>query len=176
MAAPLILINTFALKEGKLEDFRQSLQEFFKVIEANEPRALAINAYVNEDGTEVTFVHVHPDAASMEHHHQVVHEHAGRAQQFLDAARRSIQVYGQPSDLVLEKTRQHAGSGVPVSVKPEHLGGFTRLPATPAEPASQEPAERATEGQRHERATSGAERSETGLGDAARSKRSGGSN
>jgi hypothetical protein len=44
MAAPFILINTFALKEGKLEDFRQSLQEFFKVIEANEPRLLALNA------------------------------------------------------------------------------------------------------------------------------------
>lgn len=129
MAAAFIFINSFAIKEGKLEDFRQFLREFFRVIEANEPRLLAINAYVNEDGTEATFVQVHPDAASLEHHHQVAHEHTERARQFLGATT-SIQVYGKPSELVLEETRQHAVSGVPVSVKPEHLGGFTRLPAT----------------------------------------------
>jgi hypothetical protein len=36
---------------------------------------LALNAYVNEEGTEVTFVHVHPDAASMEVHETAAHEH-----------------------------------------------------------------------------------------------------
>ena len=130
MAAPFIVIRTFTIKEGKLEDFKQFLREFFKIIEANEPRLLAINAYVNEDGTEATFVLVHPDAASMEHHHQVAHEHTERARrEFLDAAT-SIQVYGKPSDVVLEKTKQLARTGVPLSVKLEHLGGFTRLPAT----------------------------------------------
>ena len=133
MTAPFIVINTYAIKEGKLEEFRQFLQELFKVLEANEPRLLAINAYVNEDGTEVSFVLVHPDAASMELHHQVAHEHTKRARrEFLDAAT-SIQVYGKPSDAVLEKTKQLARTtGVPLSVKPEHLGGFTRLAATPA--------------------------------------------
>lgn len=130
MAAPFIVIRTFTIKGGKLEDFRQFLQKFFKIIEANEPRLLALNAYVNEDGTEATLVHVYPDAASMELHEKVAHEHTERApREFLDATT-SIQVYGKPSDVVLEKARQHAESGVPVSVKPEHLGGFIRLPPT----------------------------------------------
>jgi NAD-dependent oxidoreductase involved in siderophore biosynthesis len=131
MAASFIVIRTFTIKEGKLEGFKQFLREFFKIIEANEPRLLAINAYVNEDGTEVSFVLVHPDATSVEHHHQVAHEHTERAhREFLDAAT-SIQVYGKPSDVVLEKTKQLARTtGVPLSAKPEHLGGFTRLPAT----------------------------------------------
>jgi quinol monooxygenase YgiN len=129
MAAPFIVIRTFTIKEGKLEGFKQFLREFFKIIEANEPRLLAINAYVNEEGTEVTFVHVHPDAASMEFHEKVAHEHTERAhKQFLDATT-SLQIYGKPSDVLLEKTRHLAGTGVPLSVKPEHLGGFTRLPA-----------------------------------------------
>ena len=143
MAAPFIVIRTFTIKEGKLEAFKQFLREFFKIIEANEPRLLALNAYVNEDGTEVTFVQVHPDAASLEHHQQVAHEHTQRSRQFLGAIT-SIQIYGRPSDLVLKRTRQHAASGVAVSVKPQHLGGFTRLPATPAESASRGPAYRAT--------------------------------
>ncbi|MCA1704878.1 MAG: hypothetical protein LC808_17075 [Actinobacteria bacterium] len=130
MAAPFIVIRTFTIKEGKLEGFKQFLRELFKFIETSEPRLLAINAYVNEDGTEATFVLVHPDAASMELHEKVAHEHTERARrEFLDAAT-SVQVYGKPSDVVLEKTKQLARTGVPLSVKLEHLGGFTRLSAT----------------------------------------------
>jgi hypothetical protein len=130
MAAPFIFINTYAIKEGKLEDFRQFLQELFKVLEANEPRLLAINAYVNEDDTEAAIVQVHPDAASITHYWQVVHQHTGRAfGQFVDATT-SFQVYGTPSDVILKRARQNAESGVAVSVKPKHLGGFTRLLAT----------------------------------------------
>src|SRR5262245_10494175 len=128
MAAPLIVIKTFAIKEGKSEDVKRSLPELFATMEASEPRALAINAYVDETGTELSFVQLHPDAASLEHHLQVEHEHAGPARQFL-GANTSIQIYGKPSDLVLETTRQPAGSGIAVSVKPEHLGGFARFPA-----------------------------------------------
>jgi hypothetical protein len=135
MAGPFIFINSFAIKEGKLEELRQFLGEFFRLIEANEPRLLAINAYVNEDGTEVSFVQVHPDAASLEHHQRVTHEHTQRSRQVLGATT-SIGLYGKPSDLVLKRTRQHAASGVAVAVNPEHLGGFTRISERPEEPTS----------------------------------------
>jgi hypothetical protein len=141
MAAPFIFINSYAIKEGKLEDLRQFLQGFFKVMEANEPRLVALNGYVNEDGTEVSFVQVHLDVASLEHYQQVAHEHMAAGRPFLKATT-SIQVYGKPSDLVLERAGRHARLGVSVSVKPEHLGGFTRLQAPLAEPAFQKSTER----------------------------------
>ncbi len=129
MTAPFIVINTYAIKEGKLEDYRQFLRELFSALEANEPRVLAINAYLNEDGTEATMVQVHPDATSLEHY-RVIHEHNRRAfGQFIDATT-SLQIYGAPSDAILKRASQHAASGVPVSVKAEHLGGFTRMAAT----------------------------------------------
>ena len=132
MAAPFVFIGTYTIKEGQLEAFTQDLRGFFEHIEANEPRLLAIHAYTDEAGTEATFVQVHPDAASMEFHMQVAREHIERAYgQFLDAST-SVQVYGTPSDAVLEMTRQLAGSGVPLSVKAHHLGGFTRLRAAAA--------------------------------------------
>src|SRR5919199_2060971 len=117
MAAPFIVIRTFTTKEDKLEAFKQFLRELFKFIETNEPRLLAINAYINEDGTEVSFIQVHPDAASMEFHEKVAHEHTERARrEFLDATT-SLQVHGKPSDVLLEGTRQlAAGTGVPLSV------------------------------------------------------------
>ena len=136
MTAPFIVINTYAIMEGKLEEFRQFLQELFKVLEANEPRLLAINAYVNEDGTEASIVQVYPDAASIKHYWQTVHQHTGRALgQFVDATT-NFQVYGTPSDVVLKRARQNAESGVAVSVKPDYLGGFTRSWQWRAEPAA----------------------------------------
>src|SRR6266540_6294625 len=76
VAAPFIFINTYAIKEGKLEDFRRFLPVFCKILAPHEPCALAINAYVSADGTGASFVQVHPDAASMEHQHRVAREHA----------------------------------------------------------------------------------------------------
>lgn len=56
---------------------------------------------------------------------QVLGAKISEAYQFLERTE-SIQVYGRPSDQVLEMMRQLAGSGVPLSVKANHLGGFTR--------------------------------------------------
>jgi len=129
MEAPFTFINTYAVKEGQLEGLRQFLQELFKVLEANEPRLLAINAYLNQEGTEVAIVQIHPDAASIKDYWRVVHQHTGRALgEFLEGPT-SVQVYGAPGELVLERTRHSAGSGIAVSLKPRHLGGLTRLAA-----------------------------------------------
>jgi hypothetical protein len=151
LAGPFVHIATYAIGEGKLEGLKQFLPELFEIIEANEPHLLAANAFVNEDGTEATFIELHPDAASMEHHARVAHEHTARAFARFVSATTGIQIYGEPSDVILKRARQHAASGVPVIVKPEHLGGFTRLPEPPAEPTSRDPVDRATQGQRHER-------------------------
>jgi uncharacterized protein (DUF2126 family) len=98
-------------------------------IEAREPRLIAFNEYVNEAGDEVTVVQVHPDADSMEAHMAIVRERAHEAYaETLDATVR-IQVFGRPTDAILEALRQQAGSGVDISVNGEHLGGFTRSAA-----------------------------------------------
>jgi hypothetical protein len=82
----------------------------------------------SEDGSEVSVVQVHPDADSMLFHMQVARQHIESAiENLLDVG--GIQIYGPPNDAVLEMTRQLSGSGVPISVKPHHLAGFTRLRA-----------------------------------------------
>jgi hypothetical protein len=126
MTGPFIHVATYRLKEGKLDGFRQFLQESHQVFQAGAPGALAVNAYADEDGTEATIVQVHPDAASFEQHTRVAHERSFG--QFVDGIT-SIQVYGEPSEHVLEVARGHAKAGIAVSVEPEHLGGFNRLEA-----------------------------------------------
>ncbi|MEN3279219.1 MAG: hypothetical protein V7607_359 [Solirubrobacteraceae bacterium] len=128
---PFIFIATNRLKPGRLDTERERVPRLVEFIEANEPRLIAFNEYVNEAGDEVTVVQVHPDAQSMEAHMEIVRERAQEAYaQTLDATVR-IQVFGEPTQAILDTLRQQAGSGVAISVNGEHLGGFTRSAAQP---------------------------------------------
>ena len=128
MTAPFIFVATYKIKEGKLSDYQRLWQELVEFVQANEPRLLAFNTYVSEDGTEGTTIQVHPDADSMEFHMQVAGARILEGYSLLDTVE-SVNVYGTPTDGFREMSKQMAGPGVPVSVKPRHLGGFTRLAA-----------------------------------------------
>ena len=130
MPGPFIFIATNKLKEGKLEDERRRVPGLSEFIAAREPRLIAFNEYASEDGTEVSVVQVHPSADSFEFHMGVVRERAERAYAETLEATTNVQVYGTPSDSVLQMLEQQAGSGVALSVHPYHLGGFTRSEAS----------------------------------------------
>ena len=131
MPSPFIFIATNRLKAGRLDLERDRVPNLVEFIEVNEPRLIAFNEYVNDAGDEVTVVQVHPDSESMEAHTEIVRERAREAYaQTLDATVR-IQVFGQPTQSILDTLRQQAGNGVEISVNGEHLGGFTRSAAQP---------------------------------------------
>ena len=93
--------------------------------EANKPGTLAHMAFLNEEGTEMSIVHLFPDAAAMERHMVGVDELARKARDFMESVR--LEIYGAPSDRVLEMMRQAAGSGVALVVKPQSVGGYIRM-------------------------------------------------
>ena len=126
MPSPFIFVATNRLKRGRLDRERERVSDLVEFIERNEPRMIAFNEYADDAGDEVTVVQVHPDAASMEAHMHIIRERAQAAYaETLDATVR-IQVFGQPTEAILETLRQQAGSGVQISVNGQHLGGFTR--------------------------------------------------
>ena len=127
MTSPLIFITTYAIRQGDLEEFRLFVRGLLDVLEANEPRALAINAYLDADGTEASIVLIAPDADAIKRYWRVVHQHTGRTLGQVVENPTSVQIYGATGDLMLERTRHSPESGVAVSVMPESLGGFTRL-------------------------------------------------
>jgi hypothetical protein len=87
---------------------------------------IAFNEYVNADGTEVAVVQVHQDPDSMAFHLETIAERAAGAYAGTIDATRSIQVFGTPDGAVIQLLRRQAGAGVPLNIKPHHLGGFTR--------------------------------------------------
>ncbi len=56
----------------------------------------------------------------------VVRERAALAYEETLDVTTSIQVFGTPTDTILEMLSRSIGSGVQYSVKSHHLGGFTR--------------------------------------------------
>lgn len=127
MVDPFIFVSTAAIKEGQLKAYKQRFAETAELVEANESRLLHFATYVNDEGTEETTVQVHSDAESMASHMRLVAKHIQAAREVLDFTTLHIEVYGTPTDAVLEQIRELAGSGVPVAIKTP-AAGFNRLP------------------------------------------------
>lgn len=131
MFKPLIYLSTWKIKEGKLEDYKRFVKELMEIVETKEPQLIAFNVFLNEDETEMTSIQLHPDAASMDFHMQVLAqilkvdmvEWIERAD-FIEP--KHIEIYGTPSAALLEADQPLVDAGIPRSIKPLHMAGFTR--------------------------------------------------
>jgi hypothetical protein len=129
MDGPFIFIGTHRIREDKREEFTADARALAKVVEEREPQLHAFHFFLNDDETEATVVQVHPNAESMLTHMAVAEQQITKgAEEQLET--QSIQIYGPPNETVLGMIEQLSQAGVPISVKPLHLAGFTRT-ATP---------------------------------------------
>jgi hypothetical protein len=126
MPIPLIYLDTSTVREGALPELKAAIRELAEFVEANVPQLLAYSVYFSEDGTQMTVMHVHRDAASLDRHMEVAGPRFARFADLLELE--SIRIYGTPSPAALvaleEKARLLGGT---VSVQPEHAG-FVRVP------------------------------------------------
>jgi hypothetical protein len=129
MSEPVVFISHFGIKEGKLDDMRRHSSDVLAQLRENKPRTVLFLAYLDEQGTEVSFLHAFPDAESMDLHFEGVDERVAAAYEYLEP--RGWEIYGRPSEGALGMMRQSAAAaGVSLNVLPEHLGGFLRLQAS----------------------------------------------
>ena len=129
MSDLIVYVDNSEVREGALAALKPAIRERVDFVEANEPRLIAYNVYLSEDGTNMTVVNVHPDSASLEYHMAV----AGPLfRQFVELVTlSSIHIYGEPSVKVVKQSHEKArllGRG---AVVVESLfAGFTRLVAS----------------------------------------------
>ncbi len=130
MTAPFIFVGTHRIKEGQLDAYIDYFREFVEFVKENEPRLIVFEGFVNDEGSRMTTVQVHPDAESMEFHMQTIGKHIGEAyDRYLDGTER-IDVYGVPREGVVDMIKQLASSGAPLNISARPVAGFTRS-ATP---------------------------------------------
>ena len=127
MAEPIVFISRNKIKEGKLNELRQLTKEAMAMIEASKPGTVFQNAYINESGSEVSFVHIFPDADAMEHHMLGVDERVNKSAEFIQPM--SMEIYGSPGEKIIQMFNQIEAKGVSLTFWPLYLGGFVRLSA-----------------------------------------------
>jgi hypothetical protein len=103
---PIVAIDSSEIREGKLEELKKGLTELVEFVEANESEPIAYRIYIDEDGSRMTVMQIHPSSASMELHMRLAGPIFQKFTELVVLSR--IDFYGTPSDALLEQMRQKA--------------------------------------------------------------------
>lgn len=126
MTESIIFVDTSEVREGKLEELRNGIRELAELVEARETETISYEIYFSADGQQMTVVQVHPDSASMERHMEIAGPVFARFADMVDL--RTVDIYGSPSELVVEQLQRKADLlGTATVTVHERLGGFARF-------------------------------------------------
>ncbi|MFC6733324.1 MULTISPECIES: putative quinol monooxygenase [unclassified Haladaptatus] len=126
MANPIVFRSTHRIKDGKAAEYKELIQSVTKQLEQDKPGTVVHLSYFNEDETEVTTIHVFPDAAAMDAHMGGVDDRVKKAAELLEF--KLYEVFGEPNEealAVLEGT-----PGTTLTHIPDFAGGYLRPGAT----------------------------------------------
>lgn len=132
MTDSIVYIDRSDVREGAVEALKEGVSALVEFVHEHEPQLIAYSFHINEEARRMTVVAVHPDSASMEFHLEVAGAEFRRLADLLTL--RSIEVYGRPSEKVLDGLHQKAralGEGGTVVVEEPHAG-FSRMEAAEA--------------------------------------------
>src|SRR5215211_4494227 len=106
MSGLLIYVDTSHVREGAVEELRGAIKELVGFIAANEPQIVAYCVYLSDDEREMSVVHVHADAVSLEYHLDVAGPAFRKLANLITLS--SISVYGEPSKWALTQLHDKA--------------------------------------------------------------------
>ena len=126
MPGPIVFVSHHRIKRGDLAKLTALVPEVWSSIEAEKPRTLVNLAYVNEDGTEVAFLHAFADVDAMRLHWQGADERAKEAYRYIEPI--GFEIYGDAGDPIVDGMRSEAElAGASLTLMPEFVAGFLRL-------------------------------------------------
>lgn len=123
MSEPIFYIDRSTIREGALEEVSRRIPELVEFIREQEPQLIAYDFYLDEQGSHMTVVSVHPDSDSLRLHMEVGRSAFQKFADLIDLY--TIEVYGRPSDEVLSLLEDKAamlGENGRVEVHERHAG------------------------------------------------------
>src|SRR5213593_1224406 len=108
MFEPIVFISHHRVKAGKLQELSSLMGQVWSTMEVEKPRTLMNLAYVNEQGTEVTFLHAFADPEAMALHWEGADERAQVAYQYVEPI--EFEIYGSAGDQIVEGMRGEAAA------------------------------------------------------------------
>jgi SepF-like predicted cell division protein (DUF552 family) len=126
MSEPLIVLDTSEIREGKREELEHGIAELAAFVETNEADPISYQVFFGDDGRLMTVLQIHPDSASMERHMELARPVFAR---FADlVVLRTIDIYGSPSEKVVEQLRSKAELlGTATVTVHDRQAGFARF-------------------------------------------------
>lgn len=125
LSEPIIFISHQRVKEGKLEGYKRYYRQVAEQAKTNKPGTVAHLAYHNKEGSELSIIHIFPDAEAIELHVKGVDQLAKKAFEYVEIV--SFEIYGKPTETVLESMMQIVGSGITLNIRPQPIGGYIRV-------------------------------------------------
>ena len=128
MSETIVYVDRSDIKEGRLDELKTAIVALASFIEEHNPRILEYGIFIEEETGRMTVVGIHPDAEALERHLEIGREEFRKVSDLIDL--RSIEVFGEPSQEVMQLLREKAnmlGANGTVAVH-QATEGFTRLP------------------------------------------------
>ena len=125
----VIFVGRYRIPIGQAEAWRAANREMTDFVEAHLPNTISFDAYLSEDGSEGTSVHVHRDGPSFDAYLAAVGSRIGRGTRIVEVIR--IDLYGDPTFETVERMRRMGSWPVGVHA---HVNGFGRRDLTTPDP------------------------------------------
>jgi quinol monooxygenase YgiN len=127
---PIVFVDTSEIREGKLEELRRAVAELAAFVDANEADTISYQVFFGDGDRRMTVLQVHRDSASMERHMEIAGPVFAKFADLL--VLRTIDIYGSPSEKVVEQLRRKAELLGTASVAVhERQAGFARFVSAP---------------------------------------------
>jgi quinol monooxygenase YgiN len=122
----IISLDTSLIRVGRLDELKRAVAELVEFVRSNEPRPIVYEVYVDDTGSRMTVVQVHPDSASMEYHMTVAGPAFAGFAELVTLS--TLDVYGKPSEELLELLRRKVQMlGDATVIVHELQAGFARI-------------------------------------------------
>lgn len=126
MPEPIVIIDTSDIREERLDVVRVAFTQLADFVREHEPRTAVYEVFLSADSARVTVLQVHPDAEAAEEHMEVAAAEFARFAELLTL--RTIDIYGAPSETLLDRLRAKAKVlGAATLAVHERHAGFARL-------------------------------------------------
>jgi hypothetical protein len=126
MSDPIVFVSHHRIKPGKADALKALMPEMWSVMETEKPRTLMNLAFLNQEGTEVTFMHAFADRGAMRLHSEGADERAQQAYEYVEPI--GFEIYGSAGEQIVEGMRAEAADGdATLTLWPEFVSGFLRL-------------------------------------------------
>jgi len=126
MSTPIVYISHFRIKEGRADEMWQMVNQGLPRLEAEKPRTVFQNFYVDEIGSSLSIVHIFADAAAMDLHMEGAMARSQAAYEYIEPI--GFEVYGKPTESFLATIPEVPNVDIPLHVEPNHRAGFSRFP------------------------------------------------